>query len=172
MDPEEVSMVAALRISSPASNTARNVVGGRSAKERLARPEARRAPRRRLALPAWLCGTEGSARGYALDLSQGGARFGGVGTKLRPGDRLLAKIVLDEREAPVVLRAEVVRLALVAAAGRAACPEVCVRFIDSALEEQWRRPAAAAELARLEAFLERQRALEERAAGRPRSRRA
>lgn len=98
--------------------------------------EARRAERQRVALRAWLCGADGSQRGWILDLSTSGARLGGVGTRLKPGERVLCKVVLAETEAPAVLRAEVVRYAPVAAADRWACPELCVRFLDDGPEHE------------------------------------
>lgn len=98
--------------------------------------EPRRAERQRVALRAWLCGTDGSQRGWVLDLSTSGARLGGVGTRLQPGERVLCKLVLAAAEAPVVLRAEVVRYAPVAAADRWACPELCVRFLDEGPEHE------------------------------------
>jgi hypothetical protein len=125
-------MVALRRSPAPlasATPVARNVVKRTERDRPLV--DARRAPRLRVALRAWLCGVEGSTRGYVLELSAGGARLGGMGTKHQPGDRLVAKIVLDEAEAPAVVKVEVVRYAPVAASDRWACPELCVKFLET-----------------------------------------
>ena len=124
-------MVAARIHSSPA---ARNVV---TAKKREANVDARRKPRARTALMSWLCTEAGSARGYALDLSANGARFGGMGTRFTVGELVLCKIVVDAADPPLVLRARIVRYA-----PASACPELCVRFLDgdgqAVVDEQFR----------------------------------
>jgi hypothetical protein len=124
-------MVAIVRTSS--SSSARNVV---KRTKRAVDVNARTKPRARVALQSWLCGPEQSQRGYCLDVSTTGARFGGMGTKLAVGDRILAKIVID-KDAPLVLRAEVVRYS-----PSSSCPEVCVKFLDApgieTVEEQCR----------------------------------
>lgn len=112
--------------------------------------DARGAPRVRTAVPLWLCGDEGSARGWALELSATGARVGGVGACLAPGTRVVVKLAVAAGEAAVVLRAEVVRYAPVLAHDGAACPELCLRFLDGAAAGL----AQALERARLEALLE------------------
>ena len=84
--------------------------------------ESRHKARTRVALASWLCSEIGSTRGYALDLSADGARFGGMGRGLAVGQRVLAKIVHDHGDAPLVLRAEIVRYQ---------GGDVCVRFLDA-----------------------------------------
>ena len=105
--------------------------------------EGRTRPRVRVALAAWLCAETGSIRGYALDLSADGARFGGMGRTLVAGKRVLAKIVLANGDAPLVLRAEVVRYANA---------DVCVKFLDGpsleSVEEQCRLRAFLASIDR------------------------
>ena len=98
--------------------------------------DGRRHARVKVCVRAWLCAEGGSARGYCLDLSRTGGRFGGMGVKLAVGQKLIAKLVVDEADAPVVVRAEVVRYAPLAG-----CPELCVRFLDSELEETFRLAA-------------------------------
>src|SRR4051812_20620883 len=77
--------------------------------------EGRGNGRKRVALRAWLMCPDSAARGYALDLSESGARLGGVGTRFEVGQRLLCKIELQPHEACVVVRAEVTRFHPVAA---------------------------------------------------------
>jgi hypothetical protein len=98
--------------------------------------DARRAPRVRVAQRAWLCGVDGSIRGYALDLSVDGGRFGGTGMHLEVGTRLIVKLLLDEREPPLVLRAEVKRYATALNS-----PHLCLRFTDAADGEKARLAA-------------------------------
>lgn len=87
--------------------------------------EGRKEARARVACRAWLCAADASARGYALDVSAHGARFGGMGLLFAVGDRVLAKIVLEEHGEPLVMKAEIVRYA-----PASSCPELCVKFID------------------------------------------
>lgn len=87
--------------------------------------DARSARRVRVAQRAWLCGSDGSVRGYALDLSLEGGRFGGAGTRLPVGAGVIVKLILDEREAPLLIRAQVVRYA-----PALHCPELCLQFIE------------------------------------------
>ena len=91
--------------------------------------EQRETRRRPVALRAWLMTLEGASRGYALDLSESGARLGGVCSPLRPGERALCKIELRPHEEPVIVRAEVVRND-----GR----DCAVRFFDVNLDEWFR----------------------------------
>jgi hypothetical protein len=112
-------MVAMQRQTAP---SARNVVR-RTAPDPLVLVEARGEKRAAVALKAWVCGAEHSARGYALDLSQDGARFGGMGTRFEVGDEVIVKLELAAHEAPAVLKAEVVRYA-----PAPSCPHLCVRF--------------------------------------------
>lgn len=98
--------------------------------------EARTAPRVRVAQRAWLCGADGSIRGYALDLSVDGGRFGGAGTRLDIGAQVIVKLVLDEREQPLVMKAEVVRYA-----PALHCPHLCLKFIDAPGDEKARLAA-------------------------------
>lgn len=100
--------------------------------------EQRAKARRGVALRAWACADEGSKRGYVLDLSETGARIGGMGTSLKPGARVVLKIVLDEREPPVVVRAEIARYHVVVARSGPGCPELCARFVDVPLDEWFR----------------------------------
>lgn len=91
--------------------------------------EQRCARRRPVALRAWLMTLDGASRGYALDLSESGARLGGVCSRLEPGERALCKIELRPHEEPIVVRAEVIRND-----GR----DCAVRFIDVNLDEWFR----------------------------------
>lgn len=100
--------------------------------------EGRKAARKPVALRAWVMTMEGAARGYALDLSEGGCRLGGMGTRFQVGQKLLCKIELSPAEAPVVIRAHVARYHLVAATDGYACPELCLRFSDVNLDEWFR----------------------------------
>ncbi|HEY4220907.1 MAG TPA: PilZ domain-containing protein [Myxococcota bacterium] len=108
----------------------------------LDKSQTARRPRARVAYASWLCAEEGSKHGYALDLSSTGARFGGMGLHFRVGDLVLAKIIIDAAEAPLVLRAEVVRYAPCGSA----CPELCVKFLpgpgQAVVDEQFRLAAA------------------------------
>lgn len=144
-------MVALLR-SAPASAT--NVVR-RHVRHDLAESvlvDGRGAARRRVALPAWLVLDESSLRGYVLELSAAGARLGGMGTRLRVGERVLAKMALHPHNPPVLLRAEVVRYTPVLATGAHACPELCIRFIGTG-RRGGLSPEGIAEQERLEDFL-------------------
>lgn len=87
--------------------------------------DARSSSRVRVAQRAWLCGADGSIRGYVLDLSAEGGRFGGAATRLQPGERIIVKLLLDRHEAPLVVRAEVVRYA-----PALHCPELCMKFVE------------------------------------------
>ena len=87
--------------------------------------EARTSHRIRVAQRAWLCSADGSIRGYALDLSTEGGRFGGAGTRLEVGAQVIVKLVLDEREAPLTVRAQVIRYA-----PALHCPELCMKFVE------------------------------------------
>jgi hypothetical protein len=98
--------------------------------------EARDKARVPVALRVWLCAEAFSARGWALDLSEHGARLGGVGVRFHAGEQVLAKIVLDDNEAPIVLKAEVVRYQPVAVR-ESACPELCIRFTDGSLDDRF-----------------------------------
>src|SRR4051812_22675393 len=64
------------RVQSTSSVSAKNLV-----RERKRDSDARKAERVRVAAAAWVCGAELSARGYALEMNAGGARFGGMGLK-------------------------------------------------------------------------------------------
>lgn len=128
----------------PATNEFRSPREARNVVKRTAQAggpliDARTAPRLRVAQRAWLCATDGSIRGYALDLSIDGGRFGGAGTRLEVGAQLIVKLVLDEREPPLVLKAEVVRYA-----PALHCPQLCLKFLAAPGDER----------ARLSAFLE------------------
>ncbi len=114
--------------------------------------DTREKPRRKVALKAWLMTLDGATRGYALDLSEGGARLGGMGTHHEVGSTLFAKICLEPHESPIVVRCKVVRYS--APAGRTLATEISVRFVDVNLDEWFR-------LAR---FLDKEAALEAQAA--------
>lgn len=75
---------------------------------RTAPRERRGAARAPAALFAWVCTPDGSGRGYALDVSSGGARIAGSGIRATPGTRVLVKLVCDAGP-PAVLPARVVR---------------------------------------------------------------
>lgn len=98
--------------------------------------DGRTAARVRVAQRAWLCGEDGSVRGYALDLSPEGGRFGGAGTRLAIGSKLIVKLVLHERDPPLVMKAEVVRYA-----PARHCPHLCLQFLDAPPEEKARLAA-------------------------------
>lgn len=98
--------------------------------------DTREKPRRKVALKAWLMTLDGATRGYALDLSEGGARLGGMGTHHEVGSTLLAKICLEPHESPIVVRCKVVRYS--APAGRTLATEISVRFVDVNLDEWFR----------------------------------
>ena len=98
--------------------------------------DTRETPRQRVALKAWLMTLDGATRGYALYLSEGGARLGGMGTHHPVGSTLLAKICLQPHECPVVVRCEVVRYS--APKGRTLATEISVKFVDVNLDEWFR----------------------------------
>ena len=104
--------------------------GGRATPSSPAAPErvveARNHQRARIALRAWVCDDEGAARAYTLDLSPDGARVGGAGSRFSMGQSVLLKLVLDDAEAPVVLRAEVLRYH-----PGVSVPDLCLRFLPS-----------------------------------------
>jgi PilZ domain len=114
---------------------ATNIV--KRATSRAAPVQAREKARTPVALRMWLCAEAFSARGFALDLSEHGARLGGVGVRFRPGEQVLAKILLNDDEAPLVLKAEVVRYQPVSVRA-SACPELCIRFTDGSLDDRFR----------------------------------
>lgn len=91
--------------------------------------DPRAAPRREAALRCWLIDDEESARGYALDVSKEGARLCGVGSRYQEGQRLICKLVLDDKEPPLVMRCKVVRV----------CEgDVGVRFLELGFDEWYR----------------------------------
>lgn len=91
--------------------------------------DPRTAPRKPVALKCWLMDDDGAARGYALDVSEGGARLAGVGSRYQAGQRLLCKLVLDGKEPPLVMRCKVTR---------ASNGEVGVRFLELGFDEWFR----------------------------------
>ncbi len=117
-------MVAAARLAPTPRHAATNLVHRKDAAERVL--EARNHQRARIALRAWLCDDEGAARAYTLDLSPDGARVGGAGQRFAVGQSVLLKLVLDDAEAPVVLRAEVLRYQ-----PGVSVPDVCLRFLPT-----------------------------------------
>lgn len=128
-------MVAAARLAPTPRLAATNLVHKNgAAPERVV--EARNHRRARIALRAWLCDDEGACRGYTLDLSPDGARIGGAGTRYAVGRTLLVKIVLDDAEPPVVLKAELVRYH----AG-ITCPDLCLRFLPTSHVDELYRVA-------------------------------
>src|SRR5690606_30175598 len=88
--------------------------------------DARKAARKEVALKCWLMDDEESARGYALDVSKDGARLSGVGARFRVGQRLLCKLLLDDKEPALVVRCKVMR---------ASGGEVGVRFLELGFDE-------------------------------------
>jgi hypothetical protein len=115
-----VAMVRPSAYASSAANTATNIVRRAPPRADRARVhEAREQPRTQVTYKAWLCAESFSARGFVLDLSNDGARLGGVGFRFTPGERVILKVVADDAQPPVVLKAEVVR-----------ADPVCVRFVD------------------------------------------
>ncbi len=118
-------MVAAARLAPTPRLAATNLVHKNSATpERVI--EARNHRRARIALRAWLCDDEGASRGYTLDLSPDGARVGGAGSRFAIGQSVLLKIVLDDAEPPVVLKAELVRHH-----PGISTPDLCLRFLPT-----------------------------------------
>lgn len=91
--------------------------------------DPRTAPRKDVALKCWLMDDEGSARGYALDVSKDGARLSGVGSRFALEQRLLCKLLLDDKEPALIVRCKVVR---------AAGGEVGVRFLELGFDEWFR----------------------------------
>jgi hypothetical protein len=71
--------------------------------------DLREKKRARVAMQAWIIDETQSMRGYALDLSDGGARVGGVGTRIPVGARVLLKLKLDQTSVPITMRAHVMR---------------------------------------------------------------
>lgn len=118
-------MVAAARLAPTPRLAATNIVHRRAAApERVV--EARNQRRARIALRAWLCDDEGAARAYTLDLSPDGARVGGAGRRFAVGQSVVVKLVLDDAEAPVVLKAEVLRYH-----PGVSVPDLCLRFLPT-----------------------------------------
>jgi hypothetical protein len=72
--------------------------------------DTREAARKTVALKCWLQHERGAARGYAMDLSERGARLSGVGYGFGVGTRTICKVMLDSKEPPLVLRCKVVRV--------------------------------------------------------------
>ena len=91
--------------------------------------ERRETNRRSGAMRAWIMSLEGASRGYALDVSESGARLGGVCSPLGVRERALCKIELRPNEEPLVVRAEIVRND-----GQ----DAAVRFVDLNLDEWFR----------------------------------
>lgn len=89
--------------------------------------EVRADARREVSLKAWLCAEAFSARGWVLDLSEDGARLGGVGFRFTKGEAVMLKVELEAHAAPLVLKGEVVR-----------ADPVCVRFTHGSLEDHVR----------------------------------
>lgn len=98
--------------------------------------EERAKARKLVAIRCWVCALDGSKRGYVLDLSESGARIGGVGTSLVVGTGVLLKLDLGRGEPTVALRGEVSRYHAVLARSGPGCPELCVRFVDVDVD-QW-----------------------------------
>lgn len=94
-----------------------------------AAPDRRQNHRRAGAMRAWIMSLEGASRGYALDVSETGARLGGVCSPLGLNERALCKIELRPNEEPLVVRAEIVRND-----GQ----DAAVRFVDLNLDEWFR----------------------------------
>lgn len=91
--------------------------------------ERRETNRRSGAMRAWIMSLEGASRGYVLDVSESGARLGGVCSPLGVHERALCKIELRPNEEPLVVRAEIVRND-----GQ----DAAVRFVDLNLDEWFR----------------------------------
>lgn len=96
--------------------------------------DPRRGARKAVALKAWCVLPERSARGFVVDLSETGARIGGVAGGFAEGQRMLFKVQLEPTEPPVICRAVVVRWHQ--PAGRS--PELAVRFEDLAFDDWFR----------------------------------
>lgn len=95
--------------------------------------------RKVVALKAWVMTLSGSKRGYVADLSEGGALVKGVGTDYRVGERVLLKVMLDPKEAPVVVRAEVVRFTGTEPGfAPVKSADLALRFCDVNLDEWFR----------------------------------
>lgn len=67
-------------------------------------------PRKQVALKCWLVREAESVRGWAMDVSEGGARVQGAGYRWKLGEKLLFKVVLGDREPSMIVRAKVVRV--------------------------------------------------------------
>ncbi|MBI1947645.1 MAG: PilZ domain-containing protein [Deltaproteobacteria bacterium] len=128
-------MVAAARLAPTPRLAATNLVHkNAAAPERVV--DARNHRRARIALRAWLCDDQGSSRAYTLDLSPDGARVGGAGSRFTVGQSLLLKIVLDDAEPPVVLKAELVRYH-----PGISTPDLCLRFLPTSHVDELYRVA-------------------------------
>jgi hypothetical protein len=86
--------------------------------------------RARVAMQAWIVDDTQSMRGYALDLSDGGARVGGVGTRIPVGARVVLKIKLEPTRVPIAMRAHVVRYDFVDG-----IPTIALRFLEVAWDD-------------------------------------
>jgi hypothetical protein len=92
--------------------------------------DVREKRRARVAMQAWIVDETQSLRGYALDLSDGGARVGGVGTRIPVGARVLLKLKLEPTSVPMALRAHVVRYDFVDG-----IPTIALRFLEIAWDD-------------------------------------
>lgn len=86
--------------------------------------------RARVAMQAWIVDEAFTARGYALDLSEGGAKVGGVGTRVPVGARVLLKLKLTPNAIPIVMRAQVVRYDFTEG-----LPTCALRFLEMAWDD-------------------------------------
>jgi len=71
--------------------------------------DPRRVPRSDVALQAWAMKPSGTQRAYVLDLSESGARLGGISSGFVLGQGMLLKMKLGNEEGQIIMRAEAVR---------------------------------------------------------------
>ena len=67
-------------------------------------------PRKKVALKCWVMRDEESVRGWAMDVSETGARVQGAGYRWRLGEKVLFKVFLSDDEPTMIVRGKVVRV--------------------------------------------------------------
>lgn len=96
--------------------------------------DPRHRARHEVALPCWAMKPTGTQRGYVLDISEDGARLGGISSGFVLGQGMLLKIELAPGEAAVILRAEAVRWQQSLNGGR----QLAVRFLEVPFDDWFR----------------------------------
>jgi hypothetical protein len=67
-------------------------------------------PRKQVALKCWMMRDAESVRGWAMDVSETGARVQGAGYRWKVGEKILFKVVMTNTEPSMIVRAKVVRV--------------------------------------------------------------